>query len=129
MPRSVPEWRGRTADTAVPERVLERLWKKCDGHCQGCGVRLIGQPWDADHIIELILWTGEGHGNREMNLQVLGLKCCHRAKTKAAMVEKHRSSRKVRSLTGIKRSRNPMPGSKASPWCKRMDGTVERRKA
>jgi 5-methylcytosine-specific restriction protein A len=121
--RSVPEWVGRTADSPVPERVLERLWKACGGRCK-CWLNLSDQAWDADHIVALINWIGEGHGNRESNLQVLGLKCCHRPKTKEDMKIKWQTSRKVRSHAGIKRPRNPMPGSKRSNMKKCADGTV-----
>lgn len=116
MARSVAPWVGKTADSTVPERVLERLWKACDGKCQGCGLDLSDQAWDADHVVALINWIGEGHGNQETNLQVLGLKCCHRPKTKQDMKIKWQTSRKVRRHAGIKRTRNPVPGSKASPW-------------
>lgn len=124
MPRKVDEWIGKTDDAAVPERVLQRLWERCKGKCQGCGVSLAGQAWDADHIVALT----NGGKNRESNLQALGVRCCHRPKTKADMKLKWQISRKIRAHTGIKRARNPMPGSKRSPWKKRMDGTVERRR-
>lgn len=31
------------------------------GRCQGCGLDLSDQAWDADHIVALINWIGEGH--------------------------------------------------------------------
>jgi 5-methylcytosine-specific restriction protein A len=115
MARSVEEWVGKTDNTPVPERALERLWKACGKRCQGCGLDLSDQAWDVDHVIALVNWvpTAEKpHGNREGNLQVLGVKCCHRAKTKEDMKIKWQTSRKVRHHAGIKRSRNPVPGSK-----------------
>ncbi len=127
MPRRVDEWIGKDDDTDVPERVMERLWKACGGRCRGCGVNLSDQAWDVDHIIALINWIGEDHGNRESNLQVLGLKCCHRPKTREDMRLKHQTSRRIRRHTGIKRPRNPMQGSKGSKLQKRMDGSVVNR--
>jgi hypothetical protein len=131
--RKVEEWIGRGDDTPVPERVLERLWKACGGKCEGCGLDLSDQAWDADHKVALINWiaTPEApHGNRESNLQVLGLKCCHRPKTKEDMKLKWRTSRKVRSHTGIKRrsTRYVVPGSKRSPFKKCVNGDVVDRK-
>jgi 5-methylcytosine-specific restriction protein A len=124
MARSVEPWVGKTADSAVPERVLERLWLACDGKCQGCGLDLSDQAWDADHVVALINWAGEGHGNTETNLQVLGLKCCHRPKTKQDMKIKWQTSRKVRHHAGIKRTRYPVPGSRQSNMKKCLDGRV-----
>lgn len=122
MARKTEEWIGRDADSRVPARVLERLWERSGGRCQGCGLNLIGQVWNADHVIELKL----GGQNRESNLQILGAKCCHKAKTRAAMIEIHRTSRKVRALSGIKRmaTRNPLPGGKRTRLQKKLDGTV-----
>jgi len=128
MPRSVAEWVGKTADSPVPERVLERLWKECGGFCRRCGLDLSDQDWDADHTVALINWVplfpGD-HGNRESNLRVLGVKCCHRPKTREDMRIKHRTSRKVRHAAGIKNPlRQIVPGSKGSPFKKCVDGTV-----
>jgi 5-methylcytosine-specific restriction protein A len=131
MARSVEEWVGRTDNTPVPGKALERLWKACGGKCQGCGLDLSDQAWDADHVTALINWvptTEKPHGNRESNLQVLGLKCCHRPKTKEDLKIKWRTSRYVRSHTGIKKrtTRHIVPGSKRSPWKKAYNKTTGR---
>ena len=55
--------------------------------------------------------------------------CCHREKTAQEdvprMAKADRARRKI--MDGEKRKSRPIPGSKASGWRKRMDGTVERR--
>lgn len=129
MARSVEEWVGKNDDSAIPERVLERLWKACEGKCQGCGLSLVDQDWDADHKIALVNWvaTPEApHGNRESNVWLLGVKCCHRPKTKEDVRIKHRTSRVVRRHAGIKRksTRYVVNGSKRSPFKKCVNGDV-----
>lgn len=76
--RSLPEWIGADADSAVPDRVRIRLFDKKGGKCHRCG-RLIraGERWICEHVIALINWlkTAEKpHGNRESNLD---LTCCN----------------------------------------------------
>jgi hypothetical protein len=44
-----------------------------------------------------------------------------------AAIKKHGTAVRYRHL-GINTAKHPMPGSKASPYRKRMDGTVERRR-
>lgn len=77
MGRSVPEWIGATADTAIPDRVRLRVWGKCKGLCHKCGRKIRGaiERWVCEHIIALINWrptADKPHGNRESNL---GLTC------------------------------------------------------
>lgn len=66
MPRSVPEWTGKTPDTAIPPRVKKRIYDKHNGICHICGLPIkIGETFHADHVIALI----EGGENRESNLK------------------------------------------------------------
>lgn len=124
MPRSTPEWIGKTDDAAVPPRVRLRVLEKNNRCCKGCGQSLHGRPWTCDHIIALV----NGGENRETNLQPLGTRCCNPAKNRSDVAEKSKSYDKRLANAGIKRAKGrPIMGSKASGWRKRMDGTVERR--
>lgn len=126
--RSVKEWIGSTPDTAIPPRVRLRLFERAGKKCEECGRVLIHRgEFDIDHKIALVNWTGEGHGNRESNLQVL-CKWCHKGKTAGDVAEKSRAYRVKAKLYGKAKAKGrPLPGTKASGWKKRMDGTVERR--
>lgn len=114
------EWVGRTPRSAVPEKVIHRLLDRCNGHCQGpCGQRLVAGCWDTDHIVPLEDWQGEGHGNRESNLQILCTKVCHRPKTslEAALRAKSRNTKAAMLFPKKYRKKHPVRG-----W-RRMDGT------
>ena len=123
MSRSVPEWRGKTPDTAIPPRVKVRVFERASGHCQECGVKIRqGMVWECDHVISLI----NGGENAETNLQCL---CgpCHALKTRGNVAEKATLAKKRKKALGVsKRRGRPMPGTKASGIRKRMNGDIER---
>jgi 5-methylcytosine-specific restriction enzyme A len=79
-------------------------------------------PWQTDHTIALI----NGGENRESNLRTI-LTVHHISKTAEDVAEKSIIARKRKAILGIKKSRNPMPGSKRSKYKKKMDGTIVRR--
>lgn len=123
--RSVPEWIGKSPDAAVPPRVRDRIFRRYDGRCQcGCGREIRpGEAWECEDTIALI----NGGERRERNLKPW-LKGHQAEKTKADVAEKSRVYRKRAKHNGIKlRKARPMPGSRASGWKRRMDGTIERR--
>ena len=126
MPRTVKEWIGATADTPVPPRVKDRIATRADGRCEKCTTSTVAQGVEIDHKVALINWTGEGHGNRESNLWALGKKCCHAAKTKVDVAIKSVAARKRKKLKGFKVSKNPMPGSRRSPWKKKYNKHTQR---
>jgi len=122
--RSTEEWRGATPDSAIPPRVRLRLFESAAGRCQACTRKISpGDSWQADHIVALV----NGGANAEGNLQVL---CgwCHKAKSADDVAEKSRTARIRAKHAGIKpKTSRPMPGSKASGWRIKMNGTRERR--
>lgn len=69
--RSVDEWVGATPDTPIPDRVKLRVFERQEGRCAITGKKLGVGETDYDHIVRLRDWTGEGHGNRETNLQAV----------------------------------------------------------
>jgi len=82
----------------------------------------VGEAWDCDHRIALI----NGGGHRESNLFLI-LKEHHKAKTALDVAEKAKIYAVRKKHLGLKKSKRPMIGSKASGWKRKMDGTWERR--
>lgn len=126
MSRSVSTWVGRTDDTPPPKSVKDRIFLRQDGVCAcGCGVKMAvaGEAVEFDHEQALIL----GGANDENNLRALR-RPCHAAKTRADVAQKSTEARKRAKHLGLKpKSKAQLPGSKASKWKRRVDGTVVRR--
>lgn len=123
MPRSVDEWIGKTDDTPVPPRVRARVFAAKAGRCHSCTRKIAaGEPWTCEHMVALV----NGGANRESNLDIT-CDWCLPAKNAADVAEKKIVRRKRAKHLGIHKPKHPMPGSKASGFRKRMDGTVERR--
>ena len=117
--RAVPEWIGKTDDTAIPHRVRVRVFDRHGGVCHLTGRRIrAGEAWDCDHIVAL----ANGGKHCETNLAP-ALKAPHREKTKADVAEKSNVYRKRAKHLGIKKP-SRFPGSRDSKFKKRMDGTV-----
>ena len=78
--------------------------------------------WEAEHVVPHAL----GGQDTTDNLAPVHWRC-HLPKTKndVRMIAKGKRVRDKR--LGLKRSKNPMLGSKRSGWKKKMNGTVERR--
>ena len=120
--RSLPEWIGKTDDTAIPARVLVRVFERFKGLCCSCTVRLgPAVRWQCDHIVSLV----NGGQNRESNLQLLCIEC-HRQKTDGDVAVKAKTYGIQKRHLGIRKAKGrPMPGTKASGIRKRMNGRVE----
>jgi 5-methylcytosine-specific restriction protein A len=103
MPREVPEWIGKTADSAIPDRVKLRIWDREGGKCWLSGRKIMpGDAYDWEHKIALALWTGDGHGNRESNIAP-ALRDKHREKTKQDVKAKAKSDRVRKKHLGIRK--------------------------
>lgn len=125
MTRSVPEWWGKTDDTPIPDRVRLRVFERHNGICHRVGRKIrVGELWECDHIIALAI----GGEHCESNLAPI-LKDAHKEKTREDVALKAKIYRKKAAHLGLKKSRNPMMGSKASGWKRKMDGTVVKRDA
>lgn len=129
MARTIPEWIGSNDNAAIPGRVRLRVLDRqrpAVGElpiCPDCGQPIRpGDGVEFDHETPLI----DGGAHAESNLRAKHRKC-HKLKTAREALERAESRRKTAKAYGIKQSRHPFPGSKASGWRKRMDGRVERR--
>lgn len=118
--RSVPEWIGKTDNTAAPPRVKVRIYLDAEGHCKCCTRFIDGSALVAeyDHAIPLIL----GGANRETNLQLLCSEC-HAAKTKRDVKIKAKVARVQKKHIGIRKP-SRFPGSRDSRFKKKIDGSV-----
>ena len=102
-----------------------RIFDNAKGTCCLCNFKIDagrGDKWIVEHIKPLWL----GGDDDERNMGPAHYKCAIE-KTRQEAPVKAKSDRVRANHLGIKKTRNPMPGSKASGWRKRMDGTVERR--
>ena len=94
------------------------------GRCQRCTLHITpGKRWEVDHITPVAL----GGTDDPANLQVLCAPChgIKTAKRDAPQLAKAKRIQ-VRHL-GAWRPAAPMRGSRASPWKRRLDGTVVKR--
>lgn len=122
---NLKEWIGKTDDSRIPDYIRVRVMQKAGDKCAKCTRKINeGLKGEVDHIIPLIV----GGGHRESNLQLLCV-ACHKGKTKLDQKVKARSAKyRRRNLVDAKKSKGrPMPGSVASGWKKKMDGSVVRR--
>lgn len=104
MPRSVPEWIGKTHDSPIPPRVRLRVFERCGGICH-LSNRFIraGEAWQLDHIVSLV----NGGEHRECNLAPV-LTEPHRAKTAEDVREKSIVRRKRMKHLGISAKKKKM---------------------
>lgn len=116
MSRAVPEWIGKTDDSAIPDRVKMRVHAKAEGRCAKCTVEALTGQYD--HAISLIV----GGENRESNLQFLCIPC-HKAKTKLDVKLKAKVARVRKRHIGIRKP-SRFPGSRDSKFKKKIDGSV-----
>lgn len=117
--RAVKEWVGKTPDTPAPDRVRMRVWERQKGACAITGVKI--RPGDKkrlDHKTPVADWTGEGHGNRESNLQWI-LDAPHKEKTKAEAGLRKKVRATASAHAGVRKpperkleSRNDLPTGK-----------------
>lgn len=124
MTRTIPQWQGKTPDTAPPPRVKLRVFQNHDGRCHICKAKILaGDQWDTDHVIRI----RDGGKNIEGNIAPAH-KRCHARKTASENTQQAVEDRKAKKHLGIKKATSrPLPGTKASGWKRKMNGEVERR--
>ena len=95
------------------------------GLCAACTQKIeAGKAWDIDHILPLAM----GGTNAPENLQVL-CRPCHRSKTTQSDIPRIAKTKRLKAqhLGARAPSTHPIPGSRRSPWKRKMDGSVVRR--
>lgn len=113
MARSVPEWIGKSDDSAIPDHVKLRIWDREQGRCYLTGRKLRAGEYDFEHVIALSLWTGDGHGNRESNIRLV-YRPKHREKTAQDRKAKAKSDAIRKKHVGIYRPKQKIP---SKPFC------------
>ena len=99
MSRSVPEWQGKTDDSAIPPRVRLRVWDREEGLCHRCRRQIpADDAWIIEHRLAIIL----GGANAEGNL-CLTCSWCKPAKDAEDVAEKAASARVRQKHLGIRR--------------------------
>lgn len=89
MSRELPEWVGKSDDTAPPPRVRLRVFEAYGGRCWLSGKKIMpGDAWDLDHKVALV----NGGRNVESNLAP-ALRDKHREKTADDVALKSKASR------------------------------------
>lgn len=108
MSRSVPIWRGRTDDSAIPARVKDRILEREHYTCHESGRPIrAGDAIEFDHGLALI----NGGSHSEDNLfPVLVDK--HREKTARDVALKSKAATIRKKRFGLKKSKQPIPGSR-----------------
>lgn len=106
-----------------PAKVKGIVALRAGGRCEGCGIKLRFGEGHYDHK------QADGLGG-EPTVENCQLLCvpCHKVKTDEDVRIMRKADRQRKVAEGRKaRKGPPMPGSKASKWKRRVDGTVERR--
>ena len=103
-----------------------RIFIAAGGICHLCGFKIFEgrERWEVEHVIPYAMTRD----NSDENLRPAHASC-HKEKTVVDVGNIAQAKRREARDMGAHRSRNPMPGSKASGLKKRMDGTVVRRSA
>lgn len=103
-----------------------QLFIEHDGMCCICGGKIkVGEAWIDEHIRPLWL---DGTNEIETNRAPAHIKCASKKTHEDEAPQRAKVRRVAQKHFGARRSKTPMPGSKASGWKKKMNGTVERRK-
>lgn len=108
-----------------PRSVKEAAYERSGGRCEcGCGFKIRGTPI-YDHYPVPASFGGPGTLE---NCRVLDPKCNHRITYKVDIPKIAKAKRIRDKQLGLRsRKSRPMPGSRASGFRRRMDGTTERR--
>jgi 5-methylcytosine-specific restriction endonuclease McrA len=106
-----------------PKHVKLATWQRADGHCEKCTTKCYPGHFEYHHIKED---TFNGEPTLE-NCQLLCI-ACHSKITRKRAAAIAKSNRIRNREIGIKKNiARPLPGTRASGWKHKMDGTWERR--
>jgi 5-methylcytosine-specific restriction protein A len=104
MPRTVPEWIGKTDNHMPTDKVRQRILDREKGECHICGGRIDGKGWHADHVPPL----KDGGENRESKIKPAHEKC-HRLLTAQQAVDRAPVERQKMKHTGAIRPKGRIP--------------------
>ena len=126
--------------TAPAERVKltpqqrTRVFLKTDGHCADCGLRIDatrGDPFYCAHSHQdgKAVWQGNGERFNVDHFRPLCEGCWINDTGEEASQRADERRSRTKAITGRSKAPKgrPMPGTRASGWKRKMDGTWERR--
>lgn len=117
------------------KQVKREALKRSGGLCEAVG-SVYGQPpnqrcnWTLSQGVEFDHYPepATDEGSNTLENCVACCPSCHHFKTSTYDVPMQAKGKRVSDKhLGIKKPRNPFPGSKASGWKRKVDGTIERR--
>jgi 5-methylcytosine-specific restriction endonuclease McrA len=122
-------WRLPENRKPLSRKEYAEIFLRQDGRCPNCGQRLNikgadeVEVWD-EHVRPL--WAG---GSNNLSNRELWCKPCTKPKTAAEAADRAKSNAVRDKHIGapVKRKSRPIPGSRASAWKRKFDGTIERR--
>lgn len=115
---------GTTKRKNMTPRLRLKVWEAHKGMCAMCGGKIDGvrERWVLEHWRPLSL----GGADDESNMAPVHEACAlEKTYGKSGDIAKAAKAKRVKSKhLGIKKSKNPLPGSKGSKFKKKMDGSV-----
>lgn len=110
---------GTTERKPLNTRRKLAIWEREKGLCMMCGCRLQPGHFIYEHVRALEL----GGADADENIRLTCLPCAGQ-KTRDDHSKAAKAKRVKAKHLGLKKSKNPLPGSKGSKWRKKMDGTI-----
>lgn len=105
------------------ERVA--IFHRFGGECHLCGERIgLSERWDVEHVIPLEMGGDEAKGSANLKPAHVN---CHKTKSSVDAWQLAKAKRNEARHIGADKPRSVIPGSKASGWKRKIDGTLERR--
>lgn len=99
------------------------IFKAHDEICHICGCKIqVGEKWEAEHIVPYAMTRDDS----DENLAPAHVSC-HSQKSKQDVRKIAKAKRVAAKHSGAYRPKAVLPGSKASKWKRKIDGTVVRR--
>lgn len=108
----------------ISTKARVELFNAHKGRCHICSQKIaVGEAWDVEHVVPLALG-----GSDEVSNLSPAHRACHSPKTKDDVGQIAKAKRQEARHLGAKaESRNPLPGSRRSPFRKKLSGEVVRR--
>jgi|SRR5688572_3805358 len=124
--------KGLEFKAAAKLAMFQRAGGPEDVHCEGCGLRLGGKPFDYDHTVEIwelpfdLIELFRKNGVPAEYGKLLGKNCCHKAKSARKAGERAHCKRIVEKAARVKKKSSFLT-NRDGEFKKKMDGTVVRR--
>ena len=95
-----------------------------DGRCHICGERIDGtrERWDAEHIVPYALTRDDSDANLAPAHEL-----CHASKTTGDVAQIAKAKRVEAKFVCAWKARSKIPGSRGTPFRRKINGTTERR--